>query len=53
MGDLAFWAVPLDILGGRIYHVASNPELYFTQGRNPWDAFEIWQGGLVKSLEVV
>jgi len=34
------------IVGGRLYHVATDPELYFTAGRNPWNAFKIWDGGL-------
>lgn len=44
--DLAIWMVPFGIIGGRLYHVITNPELYFTAGRNPWDAFAIWNGGL-------
>ena len=46
IGDLALWAVPLGILGGRLYHLATNPELYFADGRNPWNALYIWQGAL-------
>ena len=30
--DLCLWAVPLGIIGGRIYHVITDPELYFTPG---------------------
>ena len=44
--DVCLWAVPLGIIGGRIYHVITDPELYFTPGRNPWNAFAIWDGGL-------
>ena len=44
--DICLWAVPLGIIGGRIYHVITDPELYFTPGRNPWNAFAIWDGGL-------
>jgi prolipoprotein diacylglyceryl transferase len=44
--DVAAWAIVLGILGGRIYHVLSDPELYFTSGRHPLDAFKIWDGGL-------
>jgi len=43
---VAAWAVPFGILGGRIYHVVTDPELYFGHGRNPWAAFAIWRGGL-------
>lgn len=34
------------IIGGRIYHVVTDPELYFFPGRKPWDAFAIWDGGI-------
>ncbi|MBT1003495.1 prolipoprotein diacylglyceryl transferase [Paenarthrobacter sp. DKR-5] len=44
--DVAVWAVPFGIIGGRIYHVITDPELYFFPGKNPWDAFKIWDGGL-------
>jgi prolipoprotein diacylglyceryl transferase len=46
VGDVAGWAVLFGILGGRLYHVATDPELYFTKGRHPIDAFKIWDGGL-------
>ncbi|KHL04919.1 prolipoprotein diacylglyceryl transferase [Sinomonas humi] len=44
--DIALWAVPFGIVGGRIYHVITDPELYFLPGKNPWNAFAIWDGGL-------
>ena len=44
--DVAFWAVPFGILGGRLYHVITDPELYFKSGEDPWRAFAIWDGGL-------
>ena len=44
--DIAMWAVPFGIVGGRIYHVITDPELYFLPGRNPWNALKIWEGGL-------
>jgi len=44
--DVATWAVPFGIVGARIYHVITDPELYFLPGRNPWNAFAIWDGGL-------
>ena len=44
--DICLWAVPAGIIGGRIYHVITDPELYFQPGRNPWNAFAIWDGGL-------
>ncbi|HWD06396.1 MAG TPA: prolipoprotein diacylglyceryl transferase [Amycolatopsis sp.] len=44
--DVAVFAVPFGLVGGRIYHVITDPELYFVAGRNPWNAFAIWDGGL-------
>jgi prolipoprotein diacylglyceryl transferase len=44
--DVAFWAVPFGIVGGRLYHVVSSPDAYFGPGGNPWDAFAVWNGGL-------
>lgn len=44
--DLAVWMVPFGIIGGRLYHVITSPELYFGAGRDPWDALAIWKGGL-------
>jgi phosphatidylglycerol---prolipoprotein diacylglyceryl transferase len=44
--DIAVWAIVLGILGGRIYHVISDPELYFASGKHPVNAFKIWDGGL-------
>jgi prolipoprotein diacylglyceryl transferase len=46
VGDVAGWAVIFGILGGRVYHVITDPELYFGSGRNPLNAFKIWDGGL-------
>lgn len=44
--DVAVWAVPFGIIGGRLYHLITDPELYFTAGKNPWNALAIWHGGL-------
>lgn len=44
--DVALWAVPFGIVGGRLYHVITDPELYFLPGRDPMRAFYIWDGGL-------
>jgi prolipoprotein diacylglyceryl transferase len=44
--DVSAWAIVLGIIGGRIYHVVTDPELYFKSGRHPVDAFKIWDGGL-------
>ncbi len=44
--DIAVWAVPFGLVGARIYHVITDPELYFGAGRHPIDAFKVWDGGL-------
>jgi prolipoprotein diacylglyceryl transferase len=44
--NVAIWAVPFGIVGGRLYHVISTPGPYFGEGGHPLDAFKIWQGGL-------
>ncbi|GAB3193368.1 prolipoprotein diacylglyceryl transferase [Geodermatophilus arenarius] len=44
--DIAVWAVPFGILGGRLYHVITTPQPYFGEGGDPLRAFAIWEGGL-------
>ena len=44
--DLAIYVVPAGIIGGRLYHVITTPELYFGDQGNILDAFKIWQGGM-------
>ncbi|MCU1603538.1 MAG: lgt [Modestobacter sp.] len=44
--DIAVWAVPFGIVGGRIYHVITTPEPYFGANGDPLRAFAIWEGGL-------
>jgi len=46
IGDVTIWAVPFGIVGARIYHVLTDPELYFGEGRDAIDALYIWEGGL-------
>ncbi len=46
MADIAVWAVPFGLVGGRLYHVITDYELYFSEGRDWVDAFKVWQGGL-------
>lgn len=46
VGDIAIWAIPFGIAGARIYHVVTDPELYFGEGRSVVDVLFIWQGGL-------
>jgi prolipoprotein diacylglyceryl transferase len=44
--DIAIWAVPLGILGGRLYHVATHPADYFYPGADLLRIFYVWEGGL-------
>jgi prolipoprotein diacylglyceryl transferase len=45
--EVATWAVPFGLVGARIYHVCTNPELYWGRhGQGTLAAFEIWHGGL-------
>jgi prolipoprotein diacylglyceryl transferase len=41
--SIAMWAVPAGVIGGRVYHVITDYELF----RGQWlDALKIWEGGL-------
>ena len=44
--DVAVFAVPFGLVGGRLYHVATDWETYFGPGGDPIGALKIWQGGL-------
>ncbi|QUQ71775.1 prolipoprotein diacylglyceryl transferase [Kutzneria sp. CA-103260] len=44
--DLAVWAVPFGLVGGRLYHLATDWRTYFGPGGNPIGALEVWNGGL-------
>ena len=50
--DLAVWMVPFGLVGGRLYHLITDPEIYFWPSKandfhaQPWKAFAIWDGGL-------
>ena len=46
VGDIAIWAVPFGLVGGRLYHVSTDWRLYFGEGREPISALYVWQGGL-------
>lgn len=46
ISDIALWAVPFGIIGARIYHVVTDHQLYFGEGRHLVDALKIWEGGL-------
>jgi prolipoprotein diacylglyceryl transferase len=44
--DIALWAVPFGILGGRLYHVITHPADYFYSGADLLRIFYVWEGGL-------
>ena len=44
--DIAIWAVPFGIIGGRIFHVLTHTADYFGEGKDPLEALYIWRGGL-------
>ena len=44
--DVAVWAVPFGVIGGRLYNVITSPQPYFGSGGSPIHALYIWQGGL-------
>lgn len=45
--DIAVWAVPFGIVGGRLYHVITDHQLYFGPGGSGLvGALRIWDGGL-------
>jgi prolipoprotein diacylglyceryl transferase len=44
--DIALWTVPIGIVGGRLYHVATHPGDYFYPGANLWNIPAVWEGGL-------
>ena len=43
--DIALWAIPLGILGGRLYHVVTHPGDYFYPGADLWRTLYVWDGG--------
>jgi phosphatidylglycerol---prolipoprotein diacylglyceryl transferase len=46
VSDVAVWAVPFGVVGGRIYHVITDNDLYFGTGGHPIEALYVWRGGL-------
>ncbi|GAA3500850.1 prolipoprotein diacylglyceryl transferase [Streptomyces prasinosporus] len=46
VADIAIWAVPFGLVGGRIYHVITSPDAYFGEGGEPIKALYVWEGGL-------
>ena len=49
--DVVIWAVPLGLVGARLYHVFTHPSDYFYEGANIWNPMQpgsiwaIWEGG--------
>ena len=44
--DIALFAVPFGIIGGRVYHVLTHPNDYFFEGADLFATLRIWEGGL-------
>lgn len=44
--DIALWAVPFGIVGGRIFHVVTHWDYYFYPGADLTKVFAVWEGGL-------
>ncbi len=44
--DISLLAVPLAIIGARIFHVVTHPGFYFGEGTDFWAVFRIWEGGI-------
>ena len=46
VSDLAIWGVPFGLVGGWLYHVITDWQLYFGEDQNPITALYVWRGGL-------
>ncbi len=46
IADISIFIVPIGIIGGRLYHVITTPELYFGSRGHLIDALKVWNGGL-------
>lgn len=44
--DISLFAVPLGIIGARIFHVLTHPGDYFAPGIDPLTSLYIWEGGI-------
>jgi prolipoprotein diacylglyceryl transferase len=44
--DIALWAVPFGLIGGRLYHVITDWDKYFPDGAGIVGVLRIWDGGL-------
>ena len=42
VGDIALWAVPFGLVGARLYHIATDWEKYFGEGRDPISALYVY-----------
>ncbi len=45
MLDIVIWAIPLGIIGARIFHVITHPDDYFA-GQDIMRIFYVWEGGI-------
>ena len=46
VADVAVFAIPAGVIGGRLYHVITSPDNYFGKNSRALDIFKIWNGGL-------
>ena len=46
INEISTWAVPFGLVGGRLYHVATDWSDYFGKGGSPVRSLEVWKGGL-------
>ena len=44
--DIIIWAVPLGIVGARIFHVLTHPDDYFYEGADLLRVLYVWEGGI-------
>ena len=44
--DICLFAIPIAIIGARIFHVLTHPGFYFGEDKNIWAVFFIWEGGI-------
>jgi len=44
--DIIIWAVPLGIVGARVFHVLTHPDDYFYAGADLLKVLYVWEGGI-------
>ena len=44
--DIIIWAVPLGIVGARVFHVLTHPNDYFYEGADLLKVLYVWEGGI-------